>query len=98
MKKIMLSLLGCLLSFQCFASCACELDGRLYIAPGSVYVAPDAIYVYTKDGFVPVQGIAVDDNGIYIQDFEGRRPGERAFLCARCNTVHTLSEKCPDKR
>jgi hypothetical protein len=48
--------------------------------------------------FVLVEGIAVDANGIYIQDFECARLGERPFYCLRCHTVHTASEGCPDKR
>jgi hypothetical protein len=98
MKKIMLSLLGCILSSQCFASSISGLGDRLYCTSGSVYVAPDAIYIYMDGNFVQVGGVAVDANGIYIQDLECARPGERPFLCGRCGTVHTVSEKCPDKR
>lgn len=98
MQRILLGLFGCVLSFQCFASSIRELDGKLYVATGSVYVAPDAIYVNIEGNFFQVGGIATDANGIYIQDFECARPGERAFLCARCHTTHTVSERCPDKR
>jgi hypothetical protein len=98
MKRMILSLLGCLLGFQCFASSVYELDNKFYVAPGSIYVAPNGIYINMDGKFILVNGIASDANGIYIQDFECARPGEKAFLCLRCNTVHTASEKCPDKR
>ncbi len=45
MKNFMLSLLGCALSFQCFASSMSELDGKLYVAPGSV-----GIYIQDLEG------------------------------------------------
>jgi hypothetical protein len=69
MKKLILSLLGCVLSFQCFADFVTELNGKLYVTPDSVYVVSDAIYVKMDGNFIQVEGIAVDDNGIYIQDF-----------------------------
>jgi hypothetical protein len=83
----MLNLLGCILSFQCFASSISELDSRLYVAPGSVYVAPDAIYVNMDGNFIQVGGIAVDANGIYIKDYE-----TRPMLCLRCGKYHDPSK------
>ena len=88
---MMLSLLGCILSYPCFASSINELDGKLYVAPGSVYVAPDAIYV-NMDGasFIQVSGIATDANEIYIQDYE-----TRPMLCLKCGKVHDSHGRCP---
>ncbi len=90
MQKMMLSLLGCILSFQCFASSFSDVDGRLYVAPGSVYVAPNAIYVNMDGNFIQVEGIAVDSNGIYIQDIECR-----SMLCLKCGKVHDSRKPCP---
>lgn len=70
MKKTILGLLGCVWSFECFASSVRELDGKLYVAPDSIYVASDAIYV--NGDFVYVEGISSDVHGIYIQDYETR--------------------------
>jgi hypothetical protein len=92
MKKVLLSLAGCLISFQCFANPFQELGGKLYVSPGSVYVAPNAIYVNTGEGFVLVEGIACDDNGVYIQGHECR-----VMLCLRCAQVHDNRQPCPKR-
>jgi chemotaxis response regulator CheB len=42
---MMLGLLGCVLSFHCFASSVSELDSKLYVVPGSVYVAPNTYHL-----------------------------------------------------
>jgi hypothetical protein len=94
MKKMMLSLLGCVLNFQCFANSVSELDGRLYIAHSSVYVAPDAIYVNMDGNFIQVGGIAVDANGVYIQEYECSHLNEKRFFCLKCRKYHTASEGC----
>lgn len=97
MKKILLSLLGCVLSVQCFASSMNEQDGKIYLSPGSVYVSADSIYVNVDGIFVQVESIASDANGIYIQDSEcrlrdpNRRPG---YYCLRCERYHQAGERC----
>lgn len=68
MKQVIFSLMGCMLSFQCFASNIQEINGKLYVSPGSVYVAPNAIYVNVDGDFIPVEGISSDEEGIYIND------------------------------
>jgi hypothetical protein len=93
MKNFMLSLLGCALSFHCFASSVSELDGKTYLTPGSVYVAPNAIYVNMNGNFIQVEGIAVDANGIYIQDYE-----TRPMYCLKCGQYHDSHEKCRNLR
>jgi hypothetical protein len=90
MKKIVFSLLGCVLSFQCFASSISELDDKLYIASDSVYVAPDAIYVNMDGNWIQVSGISADTNGIYVQDIECR-----IMLCLRCGRTHDSRKPCP---
>jgi hypothetical protein len=72
MKKMLLSLLGCVLSLQCFASNIQELNEKHYVSPGAIYVAPDAIYVNMNGNFMQVGGIAIDDNGIYVTGLSTR--------------------------
>jgi hypothetical protein len=89
MKEMMLGLLACVLSLQCFANSISELDSKLYVAPGSVYVAPNAIYVNMDGNLIQVNGIATDTNGIYIQDYECR-----IMKCLRCGEWHDSHKKC----
>lgn len=98
MKKIVLSLLGCILSFQCFASSVSEMDGKLYVTPGSVYVALDAIYVNLDGNFVPVNSVKVDENGVYVEGLETAC----MVYCAGCGRTYDREKytvRCPhDKR
>lgn len=93
MKKVMFSILGCLLSIQCFAGSIQEIDGKLYISPGSVHVAPDAIYINIDGNFLPVEAIACDANGVYIPAHECR-----TILCLKCGEIHDSRGKCPPKK
>jgi hypothetical protein len=94
MKKIFLSFVFCLISFQSFASeIIQELNGKYYVAPGSVYVASDAIYINFEGNFVPVQGISSDSNGIYILDHDCRM-----MYCLRCKQYHDSQSKCPNMK
>ncbi len=97
MKKLMFGLFGCLLSLQCFASEFQELDGRIYVSPGSVYVAPDAIYVNINGNFVSVEMVGVDERGIFVMHEANR--GDNA-ICARCGETYNRQKghRCPDKR
>lgn len=97
MKKLLVSVIGCLLSLQCFASFE-EIDGKIYVSPGLVYVAPNAIYVNIDGDFILVEGIAVDANGIYIHDPKCVQYNERKFQCLKCGEYHSLREGCRKKR
>ena len=57
-----------LLSIQCFANNIQEFDGKYYVSPASIFVAPDAIYINVDTQLVPVKGIAIDENGIYVTE------------------------------
>ncbi len=81
--------MGCMLSFQCFASSIQELDGKFYVSPGMVYVAPQGIYVNVDGDFIPVEGISSDSNGIYINNYECRK-----ILCLKCGKYHDSHKPC----
>lgn len=93
MIKMIFSMIGCLLSVNCFANDCMELDDKFYVSPGSVYVAPNAIYVNINGNLFPVRGIVSDENGVYIQD--DKCVMERPFYCLKCGKTHTLRQGCP---
>ena len=88
MRRVLFSLMGCLMTLQCFANGL--VNEKFYVSPGSVYVAPDAIYVNINGNFFSVEGIAVDENGVYIQDAECRM-----MYCLKCGQFHDSGERCP---
>jgi len=95
MNNFIVGIIGCFLSFQCFANESVldfnEVDGKIYVAPGSVYVAPDAIYINFNGEFVEVRGISCDSNGVYFEEYAKVR------ICARCGKELKPGHKCPDK-
>ena len=97
MKKMILSLLGCVLSFQCFANNIQKLDGKYYVSPESVYVAPDAIYINVDSQLVPVKGIAIDENGIYVTEIF-RRTLTYCMSCERTWDSQLQYSNCPHHR
>jgi hypothetical protein len=78
MKYIIFNLFGCLAYLQGFASQ--EFEEKFYVTPGSVYVAPNAIYVNMDGHLIPVSRIAVDENGVYVEEVLAGR----LTFCARC--------------
>ncbi len=93
MKKIIMSLFGCLLSLQCCANYVPDEDSKLYVKPDSIYVSSDSIYIDTDGNLIPIGGIAVDENGIYALLSADARIG----WCPQCNRAYegTLRDHLP---
>ncbi len=83
MKKIMLCLFGCVLTLQCFANCVQEIDDKVYVSSDSIYFLSDKIYIGIDSNLIPVEGIAVDENGIYIISTA------RAGYCSKCGNSYS---------
>lgn len=83
MQKLIFGFIGCLLSLKCYSNNIQELDDKFYVPPGSIYVSSDSIYVNIDNHFVPVKGIASDENGIYITSEESG-----LYYCLRCRDFH----------
>lgn len=49
------------------------IDGKLYVEPGTVHVAPNGIFLNLAGNFVPVNGVCVDEYGIYVLGYDAVR-------------------------
>jgi len=70
------------------------IDGKLYVEPGTVHVAPNGIFLNLDGNFVPVNGVCIDEFGIYVLGYDCMR----IVTCPQCKRKYNAdrySDRCP---
>jgi hypothetical protein len=88
-----------LISTAAFASDAApfagqNIDGKLYVEPGTVYVAPNGIFLNIEGNFISVEGVCMDAYGVYAIGYDAMR----MVTCPRCGRKYNAdrySDRCP---
>lgn len=92
---LLLLFLSCfVVNNQAFTS---ELSEKAYIPPDRILVTTEGIFVLDETGWLPVQSIEFDGNGLYCKPL--------GWFCPRCKAPNGGSPPCrrcdwpnPDKR